>query len=80
LYSCLSLKLPQLAHLPILLNPDGTKMSKRKGDVAVLKFMVRYTIMFIPAHLDIQPEYQKRGWEPEALINWLALAGWGQVA
>ncbi|KAF8425049.1 hypothetical protein L210DRAFT_3743949 [Boletus edulis BED1] len=59
LYSCLSLKPPQFAHLPILLNPDGSKMSKRKGDVAVLEFM-------------------KRGWEPEALVNWLALAGWGQ--
>ncbi|KAI9455877.1 hypothetical protein HD554DRAFT_2030712 [Boletus coccyginus] len=61
LYACLSLKPPQFAHLPILLNPDGSKMSKRKGDVAVLDFM-------------------KRGWEPEALINWLALAGWGQAA
>ncbi|KAF8553539.1 hypothetical protein OG21DRAFT_1597677 [Imleria badia] len=61
LYSCLSLKPPQFAHLPILLNPDGSKMSKRKGDVAVLEFM-------------------KRRWEPEALINWLALAGWGQAA
>ncbi|KAH0838890.1 hypothetical protein J3R83DRAFT_7317 [Lanmaoa asiatica] len=61
LYSCLSFKPPQFAHLPILLNPDGSKMSKRKGDVAVLEFM-------------------KRGWEPQALINWLALAGWGQAA
>ncbi|KAN0101307.1 hypothetical protein V8E55_001291 [Tylopilus felleus] len=61
LYSCLLLKPPQFAHLPILLNPDGSKMSKRKGDVAVLEFM-------------------KRGWEPESLINWLALAGWGQAA
>jgi glutamyl-tRNA synthetase len=61
LYSCLSLKPPQFAHLPILLNPDGSKMSKRKGDVAVQEFM-------------------KRGWEPEALVNWLALAGWGQAA
>jgi len=26
---------PQWAHLPLLLNPDKTKMSKRKGDVAV---------------------------------------------
>ncbi|KAG9310513.1 hypothetical protein JVU11DRAFT_9660 [Chiua virens] len=61
LYSCLSLNPPQFAHLPILLNPDGSKMSKRKGDVAVLDFM-------------------KGEWEPEALINWLALAGWGQAA
>ena len=40
LYSCLGLKPPQFAHLPILLNPNGTKMSKRNGDVSVLDFMV----------------------------------------
>ncbi|KAI0662347.1 glutamyl-tRNA synthetase [Cubamyces menziesii] len=58
LYACLNLPNPQFAHLPILLNPDGTKMSKRKGDVHVLDF-------------------QKRGWEPQAVLNWVALAGWG---
>lgn len=58
LYSCLGLKPPQFAHLPILLNPNGTKMSKRNGDVSVLDFM-------------------RRGWEPEGVLNWLALAGWG---
>ncbi|KAI0735761.1 glutamyl-tRNA synthetase [Earliella scabrosa] len=58
LYAALSLPTPQFAHLPILLNPDGSKMSKRKGDVQVL-------------------DYAKRGWEPQAILNWLALAGWG---
>ncbi|KZP08927.1 hypothetical protein FIBSPDRAFT_760636 [Athelia psychrophila] len=58
LYAALQLPAPQYGHLPILLNPDGTKMSKRKGDVAV-------------------GDYMKRGWEPDALLNWLALAGWG---
>ncbi|KAI0638911.1 glutamyl-tRNA synthetase [Trametes polyzona] len=58
LYACLNLPMPHFAHLPILLNPDGTKMSKRKGDVHVL-------------------DYQKRGWESSAVLNWLALAGWG---
>ncbi|OBZ78674.1 putative glutamate--tRNA ligase, mitochondrial [Grifola frondosa] len=58
LYACLSLPPPLFAHLPLLLNPDGSKMSKRKGDVQVL-------------------DYQRRGWEPGAILNWLALAGWG---
>ncbi|TFK84864.1 glutamyl-tRNA synthetase [Polyporus arcularius HHB13444] len=58
LYAALSLPPPQFAHLPILLNPDGSKMSKRKGDVRVL-------------------DYAQRGWEPNAVLNWLALAGWG---
>lgn len=44
LYAALSLPPPQFAHLPILLNPDGTKMSKRKGDVQVLDYAVR--VMF----------------------------------
>lgn len=41
LYSCLGLKPPLFAHLPILLNPNGTKMSKRNGDVSVLDFVRR---------------------------------------
>jgi nondiscriminating glutamyl-tRNA synthetase len=29
---------PEFAHLPLLLNPDKTKLSKRQGDVAVLDY------------------------------------------
>ncbi|CEL59969.1 glutamyl-tRNA synthetase [Rhizoctonia solani AG-1 IB] len=57
LYSALGLEPPSFGHLPLLLNPDGTKMSKRKGDVRVL-------------------DYMEKGWEPEAVVNWLALTGW----
>ncbi|CUT08327.1 glutamyl-tRNA synthetase, partial [Candidatus Kryptonium thompsonii] len=35
LYEYLNWKKPQFAHLPLLLNPDRTKLSKRQGDVAV---------------------------------------------
>ncbi|EIM92053.1 glutamyl-tRNA synthetase [Stereum hirsutum FP-91666 SS1] len=58
LYASFNFEPPQFAHLPILLNPDGSKMSKRKGDVRVVDFI-------------------ERGWEPQAVVNWLALAGWG---
>ncbi|KAF7375017.1 tRNA-synt-1c domain-containing protein [Mycena sanguinolenta] len=58
IYSALGLEPPQFAHIPILLNPDGTKMSKRNGDVKV-------------------EDYVNRGWERSAILNWLALAGWG---
>ncbi|KAH9947350.1 hypothetical protein B0H21DRAFT_739156 [Amylocystis lapponica] len=58
LYACLKLRPPQFAHLPLLLNQDGSKMSKRKGDVQVIDF-------------------KRQGWESSALLNWLALAGWG---
>ncbi|QRV76934.1 glutamyl-tRNA synthetase [Ceratobasidium sp. AG-Ba] len=57
LYAALGLEPPRFGHLPLLLNPDGTKMSKRKGDVRVR-------------------DYMEKGWEAEAVINWLALAGW----
>ncbi|KAF9007852.1 glutamyl-tRNA synthetase [Cyathus striatus] len=60
IYAALKLPTPHFAHIPILLNPDGTKMSKRKGDVQVV-------------------DYIRRGWEPSAILNWLALAGWGVV-
>jgi glutamyl-tRNA synthetase len=35
LYQYFEWNLPQFAHLPLLLNPDKTKLSKRQGDVAV---------------------------------------------
>jgi nondiscriminating glutamyl-tRNA synthetase len=35
LYDCFGWTRPQFAHLPLLLNPDRSKMSKRGGDVAV---------------------------------------------
>ncbi len=35
LYQFFGWELPQFAHLPLLLNPDRSKMSKRSGDVAV---------------------------------------------
>lgn len=47
LYSCLGFEPPQFAHLPLLLNPDGSKMSKRKGDVSVSDYMVRTQWSFI---------------------------------
>jgi nondiscriminating glutamyl-tRNA synthetase len=35
LYNALGWNAPQWAHLPLLLNPDRSKLSKRQGDVAV---------------------------------------------
>ena len=40
LYAVLNLKSPQFAHLPLLLNNDGSKMSKRHGDARVSDFIV----------------------------------------
>ena len=35
LYNCFNWKIPEFAHLPLLLNQDKSKLSKRQGDVAV---------------------------------------------
>ncbi|EKE19815.1 MAG: hypothetical protein ACD_8C00101G0008 [uncultured bacterium] len=35
LYRAFGWEIPQFAHLPLLLNPDRSKLSKRQGDVAV---------------------------------------------
>ncbi|MBS4029433.1 MAG: glutamate--tRNA ligase [Ignavibacteriales bacterium] len=35
LYEFFGWEVPQMAHLPLLLNPDKSKLSKRQGDVAV---------------------------------------------
>jgi len=57
LYKCFGWDVPQFAHLPLLLNPDRSKLSKRQGDVAV-------------------EDYMKKGYLPEALVNFVALLGW----
>jgi glutamyl-tRNA synthetase len=48
---------PVYAHLPMILGPDGAKLSKRHGAVSVL-------------------EYDRDGFLPEALLNYLARLGW----
>ncbi len=39
LYQKLGFPLPAFAHLPLILNPDKSKLSKRQGDVAVEDFL-----------------------------------------
>jgi nondiscriminating glutamyl-tRNA synthetase len=41
LYKALEWELPAFAHLPLLLNPDKSKLSKRQGDVAVEDFRAK---------------------------------------
>ncbi|OGH81249.1 MAG: glutamate--tRNA ligase [Candidatus Magasanikbacteria bacterium RIFCSPLOWO2_02_FULL_44_11] len=57
LYLNFGWKPPEFAHLPLLLNTDKSKLSKRQGDVAVV-------------------DYQKKGYLPEALVNFVAFLGW----
>ena len=57
LYNAFNWDLPQFAHVPLLLNKDKSKLSKRQGDVAV-------------------EDYLKKGFLPEALINFIVFLGW----
>lgn len=41
LYDAFGWRRPQFAHLPLLLNPDKSKLSKRQGDVAVEDFLAK---------------------------------------
>lgn len=49
---------PVFAHLPLLVNEQRKKLSKRRDDVAV-------------------GDYKNRGYLPDAMVNYLALLGWG---
>lgn len=41
LFEALGYPLPAFAHLPLILNPDGTKMSKRKSQTAVADYIAQ---------------------------------------
>ena len=67
--------MPQFAHLPLLLKPDGNgKLSKRDGDR--LGFPV-FPLEFHNQKDDtVSSGYRESGYLPEAVINFLALLGW----
>ena len=68
-------KMPEFAHLPLILKPDGNgKLSKRDGDR--LGFPVFPTQWRNPTTGDISSGYRESGYLPEAFINMLALLGW----
>ena len=67
--------MPQFAHLPLLLKPDGNgKLSKRDGDR--LGFPVFPLEWHDPKTGDVSRGYREDGYFPEAVINFLALLGW----
>lgn len=57
LYEYFGWDMPQLCHLPLLRNPDKSKLSKRKNPTSI-----QY--------------YQRMGFLPEALLNYLGRMGW----
>ncbi|MBQ0015576.1 MAG: glutamate--tRNA ligase [Bacteroidales bacterium] len=67
--------MPQFAHLPLLLKPEGNgKLSKRDGDR--LGFPVFPLDWHDPKSGELSSGYRERGYRPEAVVNILALLGW----
>lgn len=62
LYRFLGWEPPAMAHLPLILSPTGGKLSKRSAEAAGVPVAVR--------------QYREAGYEPEALLNFLAFLGW----
>lgn len=68
-------EMPQYAHLPLLLKPDGNgKLSKRDGDR--LGFPVFPLDWQDPATNEKSSGYRERGYYPDAFVNMLAFLGW----
>ncbi|AXI99638.1 glutamyl-tRNA synthetase [Cyclonatronum proteinivorum] len=62
LYRALGWTPPVMAHLPLIMSPAGGKLSKRKAEEQGIMVNVC--------------DYAEAFYEPEALINFLALLGW----
>jgi glutamyl-tRNA synthetase len=68
-------QMPEFAHLPLLLKPDGNgKLSKRDGDR--LGFPVFPLNWKDPKTKETSSGYREAGYFPEAVVNFLALLGW----
>jgi len=61
LFRALGHEPPAYAHFPLIMNPDGSKMSKRKQ----IEGLEPYVNVF-----------RQHGYLPEAMLNYLALLGW----
>ncbi|MBN1542249.1 glutamate--tRNA ligase [candidate division KSB1 bacterium] len=68
LYECFSWQAPKMAHLPLIFNPDGTKMSKR--DITSLADLPEGKV-----DPDVE-SYIRAGFERDAILNAIALLGW----
>ena len=67
--------MPQFAHLPLLLKPDGNgKLSKRAADQ--MGFPIFPLTWTDPETKEVATGFKESGYLPEALINFLAFLGW----
>jgi glutamyl-tRNA synthetase len=61
LFRALGVEAPRFGHLPLIVDRQGKKLSKRESDPD--------TVIYLD-------EFRERGYLPEALFNFLALLGW----
>jgi glutamyl-tRNA synthetase len=67
-------QMPQWAHLPLILGPDGAKLSKRHGSKYGFPiFAMNWTD---PRSGDFTEGFAERGFLPGAVLNMLAMLGW----
>lgn len=66
LYQALGARVPDFAHLPMILGPDGKKLSKRSPPKNPDGTPVPVTV----------EEYRDLGYAPDAILNYLARFGW----
>jgi len=60
-YRAMGIEPPRFGHMPLIVDKQGKKLSKREGD---------------PDSIIYLDEFRERGYLPEALFNFLALLGW----
>jgi glutamyl-tRNA synthetase len=68
LQRALGYRVPVYAHLPVILNADGSKMSKRDREKALREGRE-------PPCIEVE-DFRRAGYLPEVLCNYLALLGW----
>ncbi len=68
LQRALGFRTPCYAHLPVIFNMDGSKMSKRDKEKALAEGRR-------PPEVDVH-DFRTAGYLPEAVINFIALLGW----
>ncbi len=75
LYQAFGWKIPEFAHLPLILKPTGKgKLSKRDGDkLGFPVFPLAYTD---PKTNETSRGYKEDGYFPEAVVNFLSFLGW----
>ena len=66
-------KMPQWAHLPLIMGPDGAKLSKRHGNKYGFPI---FAMNWTDSKGELTEGFKERGFLPEAFINLLATLGW----